>query len=94
VVQSFKGSLRRSCFVSPTLGEQELQFDQFCGVYIDPTTLDDTSYIQLDGSPAGSMEEYICPLGQVCRICVCVVSYVFYVADALFDLILGNSEPE
>jgi hypothetical protein len=74
-VQSFKGSLRRSCFVSPTQGEQELQLTgQFCGGHIDPGTLGVTSYIQLDGVQAGPTKGYICPLGQVCRVRDSVVS--------------------
>lgn len=70
-VQSFKGSLRRACYLSPTLGEQELQIDnQFCGGYIDPTSLNVTGYIQLDSQNADATKGYICPLGQVCRVSV------------------------
>src|SRR5882762_10947598 len=67
-VQSFKGSLLRSCFVSPTLGEQALQLNQFCGGYIDPNTTGVTNYVQLDGTPGSSKKGYICPLGQVCKV--------------------------
>ncbi|KAG7442714.1 uncharacterized protein BT62DRAFT_1079090 [Guyanagaster necrorhizus] len=67
-VQAFKGSFRRGCYLSPTLGEDETQIDnQFCGGYIDPDTLNVTSYIKLDGTPGTSSKGYICPLGQVCR---------------------------
>ncbi|KAL0948006.1 hypothetical protein HGRIS_010628 [Hohenbuehelia grisea] len=67
-VQSFKGSMRRACYLSPTLGEDEMQLEnQFCGGYIDPTSMNVTSYIQLDGQHAPKPKGYICPLGQVCR---------------------------
>ncbi|KAF8063493.1 Ion transport protein-domain-containing protein [Lyophyllum atratum] len=67
-VQSFKGSMRRTCLLSPILGEQEIQIEgQFCGGYIDPLTLNATGYIQLDGSRVPTSKGYICPLGQVCK---------------------------
>ncbi|KAG5641384.1 hypothetical protein DXG03_005366 [Asterophora parasitica] len=67
-VQSFKGSLRRSCMLSPTLGEDEIQIsDQFCGGYIDPVSLNVTGYVQLDKSLSLSSKGYICPIGQICR---------------------------
>ncbi|KAF8646018.1 hypothetical protein AX16_007443 [Volvariella volvacea WC 439] len=66
-VQSFKGSLRRNCFLQPTLGEEEIQLEQFCGGYIDPTTLEEIGFVQLDGSNSDLKKGYICPLGQVCR---------------------------
>lgn len=70
-VQSFKGSLRRTCYISPTLGEQEIQTNkQFCGGYIDPISLNKTGYIQLNGQTVESTKGYICPLGQVCRVCI------------------------
>ncbi|KAA1473328.1 hypothetical protein DENSPDRAFT_779605 [Dentipellis sp. KUC8613] len=66
-VQSFNGSLRRSCFLQPTLGEQEIQLDgQACGGYIDPQSLNVTGYIMKDGA-IGASKGYICPLGQVCK---------------------------
>ncbi|KAF8882238.1 Ion transport protein-domain-containing protein [Infundibulicybe gibba] len=67
-VQSFKGSLRRSCYLSPTLGEGEIQLEsQFCGGYIDPETLNVTTYIPMGGDNPGAAKGYICPLGQVCK---------------------------
>ena len=67
-LETFKGSLRRTCYLSPTQGEQELQLeDQFCGGYIDPGTLKATGYIQKDNS-TGRLKGFICPLGQVCRV--------------------------
>ncbi|SJL08837.1 uncharacterized protein ARMOST_12208 [Armillaria ostoyae] len=67
-VQAFKGSLRRACYPSPTLGEDEIQIDdQFYGGYINPDTLNITNYIRLDGTPGTTIKGYICPIGQVCR---------------------------
>ncbi|SJL12372.1 uncharacterized protein ARMOST_15798 [Armillaria ostoyae] len=64
-VQAFKGSLRRACYLSLTLGEDEIQInDQFCGGYINPDTLNITNYIQLDGTPGTTIKGYICPIGQ------------------------------
>lgn len=68
-IQSFEGSLRRTCFLSPTLGVDEIQLDsQFCGGYIDPTSLNVTSYVRSNGEHADSTKGYICPLGQVCKV--------------------------
>lgn len=78
-VQSFKGSLRRSCYVSPTLGEGELSLsNQFCGGYIDPITMNATGYIQMDNTSTDSTKGYICPLGQVCRVRPMLVFNVFF----------------
>lgn len=67
-VQSFKGSLRRSCYLASTLGEDEIHLDsQFCGGYVDPVSLNVVGYIQLDGA-ASTSKGYICPLGQVCKV--------------------------
>ncbi|KAG6833309.1 hypothetical protein H0H87_008941 [Tephrocybe sp. NHM501043] len=64
-VQSFKGSLRRTCLFQPVLGEQEIQIeDQFCGGYIDPVSLNPVGYILLDGTQSNISKGYICPLGQ------------------------------
>ncbi|KAI0247528.1 Ion transport protein-domain-containing protein [Lactifluus subvellereus] len=65
-VQSFKGSLRRWCYLEPTLGEPETQLTHQCGGYIDPQNFSVMPYITQDGrsvTPKG----YICPLGQVCK---------------------------
>ncbi|KAF9022796.1 hypothetical protein BDZ89DRAFT_1070394 [Hymenopellis radicata] len=67
-IQAFKGSMRRTCYISPTLGEDEVQRDsQFCGGYINPDNLTVMSYIQLDGTNSVDSKGYICPIGQVCR---------------------------
>ncbi|KAH7886746.1 Ion transport protein-domain-containing protein, partial [Phlebopus sp. FC_14] len=66
-VQSFKGSLRRSCYLLPTLGENHVQISQFCGGYVNATTLDISPYLQIDGTPGDATKGFICPLGQVCQ---------------------------
>lgn len=66
-VQSFKGSLRRACVISPTLGEDAHRItSQFCGGHVDPDTLIPTGYIQLNNQTFPSSKGYICPLGQLC----------------------------
>ncbi|THH14934.1 hypothetical protein EW146_g5467 [Bondarzewia mesenterica] len=66
-IQTFSGSFRRSCYLSPTLGvEDEIQLGQQCGGYIDPQSLNATGYIPLNGDP-DRPKGYICPLGQVCK---------------------------
>ena len=67
-VQSFKGSLRRSCNLLPILGENATQLTQMCGGHIDSTTLAPSPYLQLDGTPASIAKGFICPLGQVCQV--------------------------
>ncbi|KAL0565893.1 calcium channel protein [Marasmius crinis-equi] len=67
-IQSFKGSYRRACYITPILGEEETALEQTCGGYINSSTLETVSYltsggVQADDQPKG----YICPLGQVCR---------------------------
>ncbi|KAG6861044.1 hypothetical protein C0995_004545 [Termitomyces sp. Mi166 len=67
-IQSFKGSLRRTCLLQPILGGQEIQIkNQFCGGYIDPVTLQPVGYIKLDGTQSSTSKGYICPLGQMCK---------------------------
>ncbi|KAH0835701.1 Ion transport protein-domain-containing protein [Lanmaoa asiatica] len=66
-VQSFKGSLRRSCNLLPVLGENTTQLTQLCGGHINATTLVTSPYVQLDGTPASITKGFICPLGQVCQ---------------------------
>ncbi|KAF6754799.1 high-affinity cell membrane calcium channel [Ephemerocybe angulata] len=67
-VQSFNGSLRRSCFLSPTLGEGEILIEnQFCGGYIDPQTLSKVGYLTANNVTSKTLKGYICPLGQVCK---------------------------
>lgn len=67
-VQSFNGSFRRSCILSPTLGEAEILLqDQFCGGYIDPVTFERTGYIDISNNTFPTPKGYICPLGQLCK---------------------------
>jgi voltage-dependent calcium channel len=68
-IQSFSGSLRRSCYLAPTLGEPEAQLSHFCGGFIDPTTLSVVPYITQDRQN-GTVKGYICPLGQTCKVCI------------------------
>ncbi|CAA7264458.1 unnamed protein product [Cyclocybe aegerita] len=66
-VQSFKGSMRRTCVINPALGEgPHLRDGQFCGGHVDPTTFNATGYIQLNNQSVADPKGYICPLGQVC----------------------------
>ncbi|RDB21766.1 Calcium-channel protein cch1 [Hypsizygus marmoreus] len=67
-IQSFKGSLRRTCLLAPTLGEGEIQIDgQFCGGYVDPVSMNATGYLLLDGGTSSTVKGYVCPLGQICK---------------------------
>lgn len=91
-IQSFKGSLRRSCQLSPTLGETEISLSsQFCGGYIDPVSLNVTGYMQLNGENAKTPKGYICPLGQVCRVCR---KYLRSSTVRLSDSLLGTEKPK
>lgn len=69
-VQSFAGSMRRTCVISPTLGEGPVFRDQqFCGGYIDPVSHNVTSYVHMNNKTASEPPKgYICPLGQVCMV--------------------------
>ncbi|GAW02071.1 calcium channel subunit cch1 [Lentinula edodes] len=68
-IQSFKGSLRRNCFLLPVNGETQQQLsNQFCGGHINDTTLVANPYILLNGSVSEyTAKGYICPLGQICQ---------------------------
>ncbi|KAJ6629913.1 Ion transport protein-domain-containing protein [Mycena sp. CBHHK59/15] len=67
-VQTFKGSLRRTCWLDPTLGEPPTDLSsQFCGAWIDPVSLNRTGYITLGGTVSPDIKGYTCPLGQTCR---------------------------
>src|SRR4051812_43577320 len=68
-VQSFGGSLRRTCVLQPTLGEGPIPIEQFCGGHIDPVTLKPTSFVLNNGFSIGTAKGYICPLGQICQVC-------------------------
>ncbi|KAF8840292.1 hypothetical protein BDN67DRAFT_996862 [Paxillus ammoniavirescens] len=66
-VQSFKGSLRRNCYLLPVLGESTTQLQQSCGGHVNATTLVPSPYLQLDGAPGDAVKGFVCPLGQVCQ---------------------------
>lgn len=66
-VQSFAGSLRRTCVLQPTLGEVAIPLRQFCGGHIDPATLVPTGFLLRDGRSSNIVKGFICPLGQVCQ---------------------------
>ncbi|KAJ3763499.1 Ion transport protein-domain-containing protein [Lentinula raphanica] len=68
-IQSFKGSLRRNCFLLPINGEEQQQLsNQFCGGHINNTTLVADPYLLLNGSASEyTAKGYICPIGQICQ---------------------------
>ncbi|KAJ7243891.1 Ion transport protein-domain-containing protein [Mycena haematopus] len=67
-VQTFKGSLRRTCVLNAIGGEPDTVLDnQFCGGFLDPVHLNKTGYISLEGEISPEIKGYICPLGQTCR---------------------------
>ncbi|KAF7334437.1 hypothetical protein MVEN_02273100 [Mycena venus] len=67
-VQTFKGSLRRTCVLNAVGGEPDTVLDgQFCGGFLDPVHLNKTGYITIGGETSPDIKGYICPLGQTCR---------------------------
>lgn len=62
--------MRRSCYLEPVLGEGETSLKNFCGGHIDPRTLSAVPYITQDGRNVTAVKGYICPLGQVCKVCL------------------------
>ncbi|WVR06351.1 hypothetical protein IAU60_003382 [Kwoniella sp. DSM 27419] len=68
-VQSFNGSFRRSCILTdPTNSTNQINLSQMCGGYLDPVTLDELPYLDLDGRPTTiSPKGFICPVGQICQ---------------------------
>ncbi|KIY67001.1 hypothetical protein CYLTODRAFT_376891 [Cylindrobasidium torrendii FP15055 ss-10] len=68
-IQSFQGSLRRTCFLTGTQGVDEIQLSsQFCGGYINPENMTIMSYIDSNGDHGPTAKGYICPLGLECRV--------------------------
>lgn len=68
-VQSFKGSLRRTCVWVDPEGIQPnfTQAFQFCGGHIDPITKLDVPYVNADGTPGSKISKgYICPENSLC----------------------------
>ncbi|KAH8826844.1 Ion transport protein-domain-containing protein [Flagelloscypha sp. PMI_526] len=71
-IQTFSGSLRRACYLQPTLGEPELlvgsdDSPQTCGGHINSTTLQISGYLSLSNQTISDGKGYICPLGQICK---------------------------
>ncbi|KAK7047557.1 calcium channel protein [Paramarasmius palmivorus] len=59
---------RRSCYLLAVNGEEEIQLEQFCGGYINSTSLESVSFLMSDGEVSPSEPKgYICPLGQICK---------------------------
>lgn len=68
-VQSFKGSLQRSCVWVDPAGIQSnyTQQFQFCGGYIDSQSGEEKPYVHVDGTPgAKDPKGYICPVNSIC----------------------------
>ena len=68
-VQSFKGSLRRTCVWVDPAGIQAnyTQEFQFCGGYMDPKTGQARPYLLPDGTPGAKQPKgYICPQNSFC----------------------------
>lgn len=68
-VQSFRGSLRRTCILTDPYDPANNVTLGSCGGFLDPTTLLPTSFIKEDGTPSSlSPKGFICPLNQVCLV--------------------------
>lgn len=72
-IQAFKGSYSRSCFLQLDSGD-EIQLEQRCGGYIDPVSLNVTGYVMKDGTISPTSKGYVCPLGQICKVCSIVAT--------------------
>jgi hypothetical protein len=86
-VQAFRGSLRRACWLQPTLGENEIQLNQFCGGHIN-STLQVSGFVKGDGTIAPTAKGFICPLGQLCK-----VGCVPWIFPTITARTAGNNEP-
>lgn len=69
-VQSFRGSFRRACMLTdPHNSSNVIQLQTQCGGWLNSTSLESVSYLNLDGtSSAVPPKGYICPLGQICMV--------------------------
>lgn len=66
-VQSFRGSLRRTCvWVDPTGVAENYTTSQFCGSYLHPDTLEVMPYVFEDGSPGPQAKGFTCPVNSLC----------------------------
>lgn len=68
-VQSFRGSLRRTCILTdPYDTSNTIQLNS-CGGHLNPLTLAAEPYLREDGTPSTiSPKGFICPLNQVCNV--------------------------
>lgn len=68
-VQSFRGSLRRTCILTDPYDPDNKVTLGTCGGFLNPTTLEATSFIRQDGTLSSlSPKGFICPLNQVCQV--------------------------
>lgn len=69
-VQSFRGSLRRECVLTdPNNSTDIISLGQQCGGYLDAATLQELTYLNIDGSHASGLPKgYICPINQICNV--------------------------
>ncbi|BEI83049.1 hypothetical protein CcaverHIS002_0309170 [Cutaneotrichosporon cavernicola] len=67
-VQSFRGSLRRTCILpDPNDPSNNITLGN-CGGFLDPTTLTPTSFIKQNGVPSSQAPKgFICPINQICQ---------------------------
>lgn len=68
-VQSFRGSLRRTCILTDPYDPSNTVSLNSCGGHLNPLTLANEPYLREDGTPSTiSPKGYICPLNQVCNV--------------------------
>lgn len=67
-VQSFKSSLRRHCvwFNPEDASDYFVNDDQFCGSYVNLSTLERMPYVLNDGTIAGQAKGFMCPANSRC----------------------------
>lgn len=68
-VQSFRGSLRRTCILTdPYDPENTIQLGS-CGGQLNPITLREEPYLREDGTPSTiAPKGFICPMNQICNV--------------------------
>ncbi|KAG5365414.1 Calcium-channel protein [Yarrowia sp. C11] len=65
--QSFKASLRRQCvWVDPTGQQDNYTYEQYCGGYLHPETLEHMPYVFTDGTVGPQSKGFMCPAGSIC----------------------------
>lgn len=65
--QSFKASLRRQCVWVDSTGQQDnYTYEQYCGGYLHPETLEHMPYVFTDGTVGPQSKGYMCPAGSIC----------------------------